>query len=560
MAQAVKELWPQAKLGIGPAIEDGFYYDFDKQEPFTDEDLSKIEKLMRQIIAKDEPFVREELTKDKAEALFKKLKEDYKVELIHELPDEKVSIYKTGESFIDLCRGPHVESAGKIKAFKLLSVAGAYWHGIETNPMLQRIYGTCFETQKELEEYLKNLEEAKKRDHRKLGPSLGLFDIYHEEAGAGLVFYHPKGALLRTAIENYEKEEHLKRGYEIVITPHIMQSGLWQTSGHYDYYKENMYTFKIEDKEFVLKPMNCPGHILIYKSKTRSYKDLPLRLFELGTVYRHEKAGVLHGLLRVRGFTQDDAHIFCLPEQLKSEIKGVIDFVFETMKAFGFNDVSIELSTRPEKFIGSEEDWLKATAALEDSLKEKGLRYETNVGEGAFYGPKIDIKLKDALNRKWQCATIQCDFALPKRFNLAYVDSDGKEKQPIMLHRVLLGSIERFIGALTEHYAGAFPLWLAPVQAVIIPVKAGLEDYVKAIKEKFSAQGIRFAADERNETLDKRIREAEIGKTPYILVVGAREAQNKSVAVRRRKEGDLGSMPLEGFIEQIKEETKEKVT
>jgi threonyl-tRNA synthetase len=306
--------------------------------------------------------------------------------------------------------------------------------------------------------------------------------------------------------------------------------------------------------------MNCPGHILIYKSKTRSYKDLPLRLFELGTVYRHEKAGVLHGLLRVRGFTQDDAHIFCLPEQLKSEIKGVIDFVFETMKAFGFNDVSIELSTRPEKFIGSEEDWLKATAALEDSLKEKGLRYETNVGEGAFYGPKIDIKLKDALNRKWQCATIQCDFALPKRFNLAYVDSDGKEKQPIMLHRVLLGSIERFIGALTEHYAGAFPLWLAPVQAVIIPVKAGLEDYVKAIKEKFSAQGIRVAADERNETLDKRIREAEIGKTPYILVVGAREAQNKSVAVRRRKEGDLGSMPLEGFIEQIKEETKEKVT
>jgi len=558
MAQAVKELWPEAKLGIGPSIEDGFYYDFDKIEPFSDEDLAKIEKLMRQIIAKDERFLRQELSKPEAEELFKKLHEDYKTELIHGIPDVEVSIYKTGDKFLDLCRGPHIESTGQIKAFKLLSVAGAYWHGIETNPMLQRIYGTCFETQNELDSYLKNLEEAKKRDHRKLGPALGLFDIYHEEAGAGLVFYHPKGALLRTLIENYEKEEHLKRGYEMVITPHIMRSELWQTSGHYDYYKENMYIFKIEDKEFVLKPMNCPGHILLYKSQTRSYKDLPIRFFELGTVYRHEKAGVLHGLLRVRGFTQDDAHIFCLPEQLKPEIKGVIDFVFDTMKVFGFNEVSIELSTRPEKYIGSEEDWEKATVALEESLKEKSLAYEVNIGDGAFYGPKIDIKLKDALNRKWQCATIQCDFALPKRFDLAYVDSDGKEKQPIMLHRVLLGSIERFIGALIEHYAGAFPAWLSPVQAVVIPVKPGFEDYVNAIKGKLTEQAIRFTVDDRNETLDKRIRAAEIEKIPYILVVGAREAQNETVSVRKRKEGDLGSKKLEEFTGQIKLQIKNR--
>ncbi|MDD5247312.1 MAG: threonine--tRNA ligase, partial [Candidatus Omnitrophica bacterium] len=447
LAQAVKSLWPQTKLGIGPAIEDGFYYDFDRKEAFTAEDLDEIEKRMREIISQDQAFVREEMPKEKASVLFKGLGEDYKVELIKEIPDANVTIYRTGDKFVDLCRGPHIASTGKIPAFKLLSLAGAYWHGIETNPMLQRIYGTCFESQSELDEYLNNLEEAKTRDHRKLGPALGLFDIYHETAGAGLVFYHPKGAVLRMLIENYEKEEHFKRGYQMVITPHIMQAGLWQTSGHYGYYRENMYTFKIDEKEFVLKPMNCPGHILIYQSKIRSYKDLPLRLFELGTVYRHEKAGVLHGLLRVRGFTQDDGHIFCLPEQLKPEIKAVIDFVFDTMKTFGFNDVSIEISTRPEKYIGSEEDWQLATQTLEEALKEKGLSYSVNVGEGAFYGPKIDIKLKDALKRQWQCATIQCDFALPKRFDLSYVDSDGKQKQPIMLHRVILGSLERFTGA-----------------------------------------------------------------------------------------------------------------
>ena len=438
--------------------------------------------------------------------------------------------------------------------------------------MLQRIYGTCFDTQKELEDYLKDLEEAKKRDHRKLGPGLGFFDIYQEEAGSGLVFYHPKGAILRMLIEDYEKKEHLKRGYELVLTPHIMQSGLWQISGHYDYYKENMYTFKIPgDKsatknggsaknsggEFVLKPMNCPGHILIYKSKTRSYRDLPIRFFELGTVYRHEKAGVLHGLLRVRGFTQDDAHIFCLPQQLKEEIKAIIDFVFDTMKVFGFEDVNIELSTRPKKYIGSEEDWERATAALESSLKEKDLSYTINIGEGAFYGPKIDIKLKDALKRLWQCATIQCDFALPKRFKLTYVDVDGKEKQPIMLHRVLLGSLERFIGALLEHYKGDLPLWLAPAQVLIIPIKDSAREYAFKLKDCLEKNSIRTQIDDRNETLDKRIRQAELNKLPYCLIVGDREVQAETVSVRKRGEVDLGSMVISQFIEEIKKQIAE---
>ena len=552
MAQAVKSLWPEVKLGIGPSIEDGFYYDFDKKEPFTDADLSRIEDQMRRIIKKDEPFIRQELSKKEAQDLFEKLKEDYKLDLLREIPDEKVSIYKTGEGFLDLCRGPHVESTGKIPAFKLLSVAGAYWHGIETNPMLQRIYGTCFTTQKELEQYLKNLEEAKTRDHRKLGPQLEFFDIYHEEAGAGLVFYHPKGAMLRKIIEDYEKEEHSRHGYQMVITPHIMQAGLWHTSGHYDYYRENMYTFNIEEKEFVLKPMNCPGHILIYKSKTRSYKDLPIRLFELGTVYRHEKAGVLHGLLRVRGFTQDDAHIFCLPQQLKPEIKSIIDFVFATMRDCGFNEVGIELSTRPEKYIGSEEDWQRATSALEEALKEKNLEYDLNVGEGAFYGPKIDIKLKDALKRKWQCATVQCDFALPKRFNLSYVDSDGKEKQPIMIHRVLLGSLERFIGALLEHYKGDLPLWLAPTQVLVVPIKDAHLAYAEKCKRTLQERGMRAEIDNRNETLDKKVRHAELNKIPYILVVGDREANSGSVCVRKRKTGDKGSVSLDAFLEEAK--------
>ena len=558
MAYAVKELWPEVKLAIGPSIEDGFYYDFDKKTPFTDDDLLKIEKKMREIIAAGEKFVREEINRDAAIKLFEDLKEGYKVELINALSGPNVSIYRTGNKFVDLCRGPHLESTSEIKAFKLLSVAGAYWHGIETNPMLQRIYGTAFLSQKELDEHLKNLEEVRLRDHRKIGPALGLFDIYHEEAVAGLVFYYPKGAILRSLIEDYEKKEHLKRGYAMVITPHIMQSGLWKKSGHYDYYKDNMHIFKIDEQEYVLKPMNCPGHILIYKSQTRSYKDLPIRLFELGTVYRHEKAGVLHGLLRVRGFTQDDAHIFCLPEQLCSEIEGVIDFVFDTMKVFGFNDWEIELSTRPKDYIGSEEDWQKATDALESALKAKGLKYDINEGDGAFYGPKIDIKLKDALKRSWQCATIQCDFALPKRFGLSYIDNEGKEKQPIMLHRVLLGSLERFIGALIEHYNADFPLWLAPVQTLIIPISASVFEYGKTVKSALEDEGLRVEIDTRNETLDKRIRNAELNKIPYSLVLGERESAAGTVAVRKKGKGNIGVMALDDFIKKVKLEIKNK--
>jgi len=552
MAEAVKILWPETKLAIGPAIEDGFYYDFDKKEPFSNEDLAKIEQEMQKIIDRDEKFLREELGRKEAADLFKKLNEDYKVELINDLPNETVSIYRTGKDFFDLCRGPHVQATGEIKFFKLLSVAGAYWHGIETNPMLQRIYGTCFNTRKELDEYLNSIEEAKLRDHRKLGPQLGLFDIYHEQAGAGLVFYHPKGAILRTIIEDYEKKEHLKRGYQMVITPHIMDVALWKTSGHYDYYKENMYFSSDEEgREVVLKPMNCPGHILIYKSKSRSYRDLPLRLFELGTVYRREKAGVLHGLLRVRGFTQDDAHIFCLPEQLRDEIKKIIDFVFETMQVFGFQQWGIELSTRPEKSIGSDEDWQKATSALEDALKEKGLPYEVNQGDGAFYGPKIDIKLKDALKRTWQCATIQCDFALPKRFDLAYVDAEGKEKQPIMLHRVLLGSLERFIGALIEHYKGELPLWLSPTQVLLIPIKESVTPYAQQVREELEKNQIRVDVDMRNETLDKRIRNAELNKVPYCLILGEREAKQNQVSVRKKGSGDQGAVALDKFITEL---------
>ncbi len=561
MAQAVKELYGlKVKLGIGPAIEDGFYYDFDRKEPFTDQDLASIEKKMKQIISKDEEFIREELAKKDALKLFRKLKETYKVKLLEEFPGDTVSIYKTGKDFVDLCRGPHVESTGKIKAFKLLSIAGAYWHGIETNPMLQRIYGTCFTSQKELDEYLKNLEEAKKRDHRKLGPQLELFDVYHEQAGAGLVFYHPRGAVLRTIIEDYLKKEHLSRGYQIIITPHIMQADLWHTSGHYDYYRANMYTFKIEGKEFVLKPMNCPGHILIYKSKIRSYRDLPLRLFELGTVYRHEKGGVLHGLMRVRGFTQDDAHIFCAPGQVQAEILGIIDFVLSAMADFGFRDLVVELSTRPEKFIGTESEWQQATTALEESLKQKNLEFTINPQEGAFYGPKIDIKIKDALNRKWQCATIQCDFAIPRRFDLKFIDSQGSRQQPIMLHRVILGSLERFIGVLIEHYAGALPLWLSPVQAIIIPIKSEFQDWATRIKDNLGGQSIRAGIDNRNLTLEKRIRQAEIEKIPYILVIGEREIKSQTISVRKRAKGDIGTMGLNDFINRAKQQIEDKVT
>ena len=559
MAQAVKSLWPEAKLAIGPSIEDGFYYDFDKPEPFAPEDLEKIERRMQEIVKSNLPLKREEVSKKEATALFEKMNETYKLELLKEIPDEKVSLYKTGDQFVDLCRGPHVAATGEVKAFKLLSIAGAYWHGIETNPMLQRIYGTAFENKKDLDNYLKFLEEAKKRDHRKLGKELELFDIFYDEAGAGLVFYHPKGAILRDILETYEKKEHVRRGYQMVITPHLLKGELWKTSGHAGYYRENMYMLTMDNQEYVVKPMNCPGHILIYKSKTRSYRDLPLRLFELGTVYRHEKSGVLHGLLRVRSFTQDDAHIFCMPEQVKSEIKDVIDFVFDTMKVFGFENFKIEISTRPAKSIGTDEDWQKATAVLRESLDEKSLAYEINEGDGAFYGPKIDIKLKDAIGRYWQCATIQCDFALPQNFDLAYVACDGKNQRPVMLHRVIFGSLERFIGTLIEHYAGQFPLWLSPEQVLIIPLKPEVEAYAAQIEEALKKESVRVSVDASSDTLNKKIRNAELAKVPYCLVLGAREAEARSVSVRSKAKGDLGVMKLEEFIQRVKEEINRKL-
>ncbi len=550
MADAVKRLFPKVKLGIGPAIEDGFYYDFDRKDSFLPSDLAKIEKEMLKIIKSNLEFKKEELSKKEALKLFKK--EPYKIELIKNLDSKAVSIYRHGK-FFDLCKGPHVKSTGEIKAFKLLSIAGAYWHGIATNPMLQRIYGTCFESKQDLENFLKLREEAKKRDHRKLGKDLDLFSI-HDDAGPGLVFYHPKGALLRMLIEDYVKKEHLKRDYQLVMGPHILKSNIWATSGHYDYYKENMYIFKVEKEEYAIKPMNCPAHMLIYKSKLRSYKDLPIRYFELGNVYRREKSGVLHGLLRVRGFTQDDAHIFCLPEETEKEIKLVIDFVIDTMKVFGFTDYKIDLSTRPPEYIGTLKMWEKATDALKKALEAKSMKYEVNVGEGAFYGPKIDIMVKDALGRPWQCATVQCDFALPERFNLTYISKDGKKERPVMLHRVILGSIERFIGTLIEHYEGNFPVWLSPVQVVVIPITDRVHDYASKIFNTMKEQGIRVELDDRNEKLQYKIREKELQKIPYLLIVGDREKTQGTVSLRARKQADLGSMKLEDFLKRIKQD------
>ncbi len=555
MADAVKRIYPKAKLGIGPAIENGFYYDFDIETPLTPEDLRKIEQMMKKIIKENTEFVCQEIPKKEAIALFRKLGEDYKVELAQNLKGTTVTVYRHG-NFIDLCKGPHVRRTGDVKVFKLLSVAGAYWRGIETNPMLQRIYGTAFEKKEELDKFLKLREEARKRDHRLLGKKLDLFS-FNLEMGAGLVLYHPKGALLRTVIEDYIKKEHLKRGYELVISPHILKSDIWIKSGHYDYYKENMYIFRIEGKEFAVKPMNCPGHILVYKSKKRSYRDLPLRLFELGSVYRHEKSGVLHGLLRVRGFTQDDAHIFCLKEQTENEIYGVIDFVEDTLKVFGFKEYAVELSTRPAKSIGTDEEWEEATKALKNTLKKRRISYEVNEGEGAFYGPKIDIKLKDALGREWQCATIQCDFALPERFGLKYTDRNGKEKKPIMLHRVILGSIERFIGALIEHYGGNFPLWLAPVQVCIIPITNKQNEYAKGIETLLKRHDIRVLLDWRNEKMQRKIREHELEKIPYLVIIGQKEERENTVSVRSKK-GDLGQKKPEEFLELITEEIKNK--
>ena len=558
MAQAVQELWPGTKVTIGPAIDNGFYYDFDKKEPFSDEDLRKIEKAMNRIVQKNLAVTQVFMPRDEAKKFFAAANETYKVELIEGIADTEVSIYKTGDGFADLCKGPHVASTGLIKAFKLLSVAGAYWRGDEKKPMLQRIYGTAFFTQKELDEYLKMLEEASRRDHRKIATQLDLFHIYHETAGAGLIFYHPNGAMLRKIIEDYTRAQHLKRGYQLVMTPHILKGKLWEVSGHADHYRDNMYYFKVDGEDYAVKPMNCPGHILIYKSQTRSYRDLPIRYFELGTVYRQEKAGVLHGLLRVRGFTQDDAHIFLRPEQIKNEVMDVIDFVFDTMNDFGFHDLHIELSTRPEKFMGSVANWDKATASLKDALDAKGLKYDINEGDGAFYGPKIDIKLKDAIGRQWQCGTIQCDFFLPERFELSYVDETGAQAPLVMLHRAILGSLERFIGTLIEHYAGNFPLWLAPHQVAIIPIKSEHQNFGAQVKTALEQADIRVIIDDRNESLSKRVREASVKKIPYQIIIGDKEAQSSQVTVRLQNGSDLGAMSLDALLGRLKQQIIDK--
>jgi len=557
MAQAVMELFPGVKLGIGPAIENGFYYDFDLSTQLSPEDLPKIEDKMKEIINAKHKFERIETSKQEAIKLFEEKGEKYKVEILNEIEGDKVSLYKNA-NFVDLCRGPHLEHTGHIKAFKLLSIAGAYWRGIETNPMMQRIYGTVFPTQKELDEYLNLLEEAKKRDHRKLGKELDLFS-FHEEAGAGFVYYHPKGAILRNIIEEFLKKENLNRGYEFVNIPHIAKIDLWNTSGHTNYYKENMYFMQIDKQDYVVKPMNCPGHILIFKRKTVSYRDLPVRYFEMGTVYRYEKSGVLHGLLRVRGFTQDDAHIFCREDQLESEILSIIDFIIYVMKVFGF-DFKINLSTRPEKYAGTLDNWEKATAILEKALQDHDLPFEIDPGAGVFYGPKIDVKLKDSIGREWQGPTVQVDFNLPQRFDLTYIGEDGKERTPVMVHRAILGSLERFMGALIEHYGGAFPTWLSPVQVKIIPITDRNNAYGQMIMEKLKELGARAEIDMRREKMGAKIRDAQLQKIPYMLVIGDKEEKDQTISIRHRNKGDLGTKSVADFLFDLKPEISYNVT
>lgn len=556
MADAVTRLFPGARITIGPSIEDGFYYDFDYKRPFAPEDLIEIEKEMLRIVKEKFPFVRQEVTREEAKRIFKD--EPYKLELINDLPEgEVITIYRSGD-FVDLCRGPHVEHTGKIGAFKLLSVAGAYWRGDERNPQLQRIYGTAFETQKELDDYLTRLEEALRRDHRKLGRDLDLYSTM-EEYGGGLILWHPKGGRIRDAIETFWKQEHYRNGYDILYTPHIGRSTLWETSGHLDFYKDSMYSpMDIDGNDYFIKPMNCPFHIMVYKTKVRSYRDLPLRWAELGTVYRYEKSGVLHGLLRVRGFTQDDAHIFCTPDQIEHEISEVLRFSLSMWKAFGFTSIKAYLATRPEKAVGEEARWDQAIAALKNAVAQEKLQYELDEGGGAFYGPKIDLKVKDALGREWQMTTIQFDFNEPERFDMHFIGADGQKHRPYMVHRALLGSLERFFGVLIEHYAGDFPVWLAPVQASIVTITGDQSGYAAGIRDSLLQKGVRAELDDRNEKLGLKIREAELQKIPYMLVVGAKEMAANMVAVRSRKKGDLGKMPAEKFVEMILEEIEKK--
>ncbi|MGB9839705.1 threonine--tRNA ligase [Thermovenabulum sp.] len=555
LAQAVKRLFPETKLAIGPAIDEGFYYDFDRDESFSTEDFEKIEKEMKKIIEENLPIERIEVTKEDAIELLKKMDEPYKIELLENLPeDATISFYRQGE-FIDLCAGPHVPSTGYIKAFKLTSLAGAYWKGDEKNKMLQRIYGTSFPDKKQLEEYIFRIEEAKKRDHRKLGKELGIFSL-HEE-GPGFPFFHPRGMVLWNLLIDFWRREHKKRGYQEIKTPIILNEELWKRSGHWDHYKKNMYFTTIDEQGFAIKPMNCPGGMLLYKTDVHSYKELPLKLAELGIVHRHELSGVLHGLLRVRCFTQDDAHIFMMPSQIEDEILGVIDLVDYFYKVFGF-EYHVELSTRPENSMGSDELWEKATNALKGALEKKGLNYKINEGDGAFYGPKIDFHLKDSIGRTWQCGTIQLDFMMPERFDLTYIGPDGEKHRPVMIHRVVFGSIERFIGILIEHYAGAFPVWLSPVQVRVLPISEKYLEYARKVKEILEEQDIRVELDERNEKIGYKIREAQLQKIPYMIIVGEKEEMSNTISVRSREKGDLGNYTIENFINEVKEKVKNK--
>ncbi len=560
MAHAIQDIFPEAKFGVGPAIDAGFYYDIDINTQLSEDHLKLIESKMIELSKTDCRFEREELSKGEAIDYFKKKGDQYKVELLSEMDEskEKISIYKEG-SFTDLCRGPHLPNTGKIKYVKLLNISGSYWRGDEHNKQLQRIYGITFPKKKMLDDYLTMLEEAKKRDHRKLGKALDLFSI-HEEAGAGLIYWHPKGARIRLEVEDFWRKAHLENGYELLFTPHMGKSWLWETSGHLGFYKESMYSeMKVDEQDYYVKPMNCPFHIMIYKTHLRSYRDLPLRWAELGTVYRYEKSGVLHGLMRVRGFTQDDAHIFCTHEQIESEIIEVIRFAKYVLGAFGFTEMNYYLSTKPEKSVGSEELWQKAEAALRQALESENLTYEVDEGGGAFYGPKIDIKIKDALGREWQLSTIQFDFNMSERFELTYIGEDGKEHRPFMVHRALLGSIERFFGILIEHFGGEFPLWLAPVQAAVVPVSQNFGEYALRVFDQLKAAGIRVELDERNEKIGYKIRDWEMKKVPYMLIVGEKEQQSDSVSLRKHKEGDKGSLALTEFIDKIAVEIKNKI-
>ncbi len=558
MAQAVMQLYPDTKVTIGPVIADGFYYDFFREKPFVPDDLEKIEARMRELAKQNLEIVRQEIPREDALKKFDEMGENFKCEIINDIDSsEAISVYTQGE-FSDLCRGPHVGSTGDIKAFKLLHTSASYWRGDERNAGLQRIYGTAWHSEKELRVYLRQLEEAKKRDHRKLGKELDLFSVT-DEIGPGMILWHPKGARIRGLMEDFWKSEHYKNDYEMVYSPHAAKVDLWKTSGHMDFYKDNIFSpMDIEGKEYVMKPMNCPFHIQIFQSRLRSYRDLPIRFGELGTVYRYERSGVLHGLLRVRGFTQDDAHLFCRPNQIEEELVKVLGLILFILKAFGFEEYKVYLSTQPDKFVGSQDDWETATNALKSALEKTELEYEVDPGEGVFYGPKIDIKIKDSLNRYWQVSTVQVDFNLPHRFNISYIEQDGQRQQPIMIHRALMGSLERFFGCLIEHYAGAFPLWLAPVQVILLPITDNQHSYTDELAEQLKKEGIRVEKDLRNEKIGFKIREAQLQKIPYMIALGDKEVQAKTLAVRKRRSKESRTLDLETFIEEVNTLVREK--